>query len=117
MMRTTIEIPSPEDVYKNAIDHGWYEGQDIYDLNFLPMKLSLIHAEVSEALEAYRQHGLAGIDGPMKPGSDSIPEELADIVIRVLDICGSYGIDIEAAIMAKYAYNLTRPYKHGGKVI
>lgn len=116
-MSWTIEIPSPEAVYKNAIDHGWYEGQNIYETNFLPMKLALLHAEVSEVLEAYRQYGLLGLDRPINPGSGSIPEEFADIVIRVLDICGSYGIDIEAAIKAKYAYNLTRPYNHGGKII
>lgn len=46
-----------------------------------------------------------------------IPSEMADIIIRVLDICGFYGIDIEQAVRVKMAYNDTRPYRHGGKVL
>lgn len=46
---------------------------------------------------------------------EGIPSELADVVIRVMDICEHYGIDFEAAIAEKHAYNLTRPYRRGGK--
>ncbi len=46
---------------------------------------------------------------------EGIPSELADVVIRVFDMCGYYGIDLEAAIKEKMAYNKTRPFKHGGK--
>lgn len=48
---------------------------------------------------------------------EGIPSELADVIIRVLDMAEHYGIDIEAALKEKHAYNLTRPYKHGGKVM
>ena len=48
---------------------------------------------------------------------EGIPSELADIVIRVADLCGYYGIDLEAAITEKMEYNKSRPYKHGNKVI
>jgi NTP pyrophosphatase (non-canonical NTP hydrolase) len=48
---------------------------------------------------------------------EGIPSELADIVIRVLDIAARKGIDIEKAILEKHEYNKTRPYKHGGKKI
>lgn len=41
--------------------------------------------------------------------------ELADIVIRVADLCGLYGIDLEEALQKKMAYNRTRSYRHGGK--
>lgn len=44
-----------------------------------------------------------------------IPIELADVIIRVLDIAGWYGIDIEKAVAEKMAHNTTRPYRHGGK--
>ena len=32
---------------------------------------------------------------------------------RKLDLCGHLGIDLEAAIDLKMAYNETRPFKHG----
>lgn len=49
----------------------------------------------------------------LKP--EGIPSELADIIIRVLDICAHHGIDIEQAIEDKMAFNAHRPYRHGGK--
>lgn len=44
-----------------------------------------------------------------------IPTELADIIIRVLDLAGKEGIDIQAAVEEKMAFNATRPHRHGGK--
>lgn len=44
-----------------------------------------------------------------------IPSELADIVIRVADLSGRHGIDLERAIKEKMAYNATRSHRHGGK--
>jgi NTP pyrophosphatase (non-canonical NTP hydrolase) len=44
-----------------------------------------------------------------------IPSELADIIIRVLDICGAYGVDIDAAVESKMEFNETREVRHGGK--
>lgn len=49
----------------------------------------------------------------LKP--EGIPTELADIIIRVLDICGANNIDIQGALDEKMEYNMTRPYRHGGK--
>ena len=46
---------------------------------------------------------------------EGIPIELADVIIRVLDMACDLGIDIEAAVEAKMAYNATRPHMHGGK--
>ena len=47
---------------------------------------------------------------------EGVPIELADLIIRVLDTCEQYGIDIEAAIEMKIKYNETREYRHGGKL-
>lgn len=79
-------------------------------------RVALIHSEVSEALEAYRfyadpNHSWHREDG--KP--EGVPSELADVVIRIADMCGLYGIDLEKAIIEKAAYNRTRPFRHGGK--
>lgn len=46
---------------------------------------------------------------------EGVAVELADAVIRIADLCGHMGIDLEAAIDLKMAYNETRPFKHGKK--
>ena len=46
---------------------------------------------------------------------EGAPSELADIVIRVMDLCEHYGIDLEKVMEEKHKYNMERPYKHGGK--
>lgn len=87
------------EVHKNAVEHGWWEGERTF-----PEIVALIHSEVSEALEEYR-------DG--KP--EGIAAELADVIIRVLDYCAYAGIDIENVLEVKHEYNKSRPYRHGGK--
>jgi NTP pyrophosphatase (non-canonical NTP hydrolase) len=67
--------------------------------------IALMHSELSEALEAMRNH---------KPQED-IAEELADCCIRIFDYCGARGIDLEKTLRKKIAYNKTRPYRHGKK--
>ena len=44
---------------------------------------------------------------------DSLEDELADAVIRIADMCGYLGIDLEKHIELKMKYNATREYKHG----
>lgn len=70
----------------------------------VPAILALIHSEVSEALEAFR-----------KDDKENFIEELADVVIRVLDCTGGLGMDIDTAIQEKLEKNRHRGYRHGGK--
>lgn len=96
--------------------------------------IALCHSELSEALEEYRvghsisepscdcdrhdcfRAGRGCQDCPeLRP--EGIPIELADVIIRIADMCGHYGIDLESAIKQKMEYNKGRPYRHGGKVI
>jgi NTP pyrophosphatase (non-canonical NTP hydrolase) len=70
----------------------------------IPAKLALITSEVSEALEAYRKDDAA-----------NFAEELADTLIRVLDLAIGLGIDLDSAVGAKLAKNKQRGYRHGGK--
>ena len=79
----------------------------------IPEKLCLIHSEVSEALEDYRDGNLqADYEGSKPVG---FPSEMADILIRVFDLAGALGIDLDKAVAEKMAYNRTRPHRHGGK--
>ena len=76
----------------------------------------LITTEVAEVMEEYRKgKGFTETYTDEKGKMCGIPSELADIVIRVMDLCGYYGIDLEQAIKEKHEYNKSRPYKHGGK--
>ncbi|MEN6441366.1 MAG: MazG-like family protein, partial [Syntrophobacter sp.] len=84
-----------------AKEHGWWDVP-----KSVPELLCLVHSEVSEALEAYRIQD-----------KENFAEELADIIIRVLDMSEGLGVDIQAAVIAKMGKNKNRPYKHGGKLI
>lgn len=67
--------------------------------------LMLIVSELGEALEAHRK-------GDMK----NFAEELADVAIRLGDLCGGLDIDLEWEIIQKMEYNQTRPRLHGKDV-
>lgn len=99
-----------EEVHKIAVDHGWWEGErNTGEL------LALIHSEVSEALEDWREGHMSLYHEEILRKPCGFPSELADIIIRVLDLCAQLGIDIDAVVREKIEYNRTRPYRHGGK--
>ncbi len=101
-----------KEVHENAVAHGWYDGGE---KNFGEL-LMLITTEAAEVMEEYRKgKGFKETYTDEKGKMCGIPSELADIVIRVMDLCGYYGIDLEQAIKEKHEYNKSRPYKHGGK--
>ena len=101
------------EAHANAVAHGFWEE----DRPFAE-QIALMHSELSEALEEYRDgHGMQEVYWPHpfnKP--EGIPIELADVIIRICDTCGKYRIDLEEAIRLKMEYNKTRPYKHGKKI-
>jgi NTP pyrophosphatase (non-canonical NTP hydrolase) len=94
-------------VHRTAVEHGWWERE-----RTIGEALMLVVTEVAEAMEAYRDG-----DPPSEKldGYGRIEEELADAIIRILDLAGGMGWEIEGALRAKMAYNERRPYRHGGK--
>ena len=98
-----IEIVSPKEIHDLAIEKGWYIQE-----RPVPELLCLIHSEISEALEAYRNHTPEGDKG-------CISEELADAIIRIFDMAEELKIDIIEAVKKKHEFNKTRPYRHGNK--
>ncbi len=104
-----------EQINDNARNKGWWdEPRTTGDI------LMLCTCELAEAMEELRNgHRTTEVyyneDNPEKP--EGIPIELADTIIRILDFCSQRGIDIDSAIKVKMAFNETRPYKHGGKVL
>lgn len=106
----TFEIvfnATADEVHKTAKEKGWWDSER----NDGEM-LCLIHSEISEALEALR----AG-----NPADDKIPEflgteaELADVIIRIMDMAKARGWRVGEAVTAKMAMNKTRERMHGGK--
>lgn len=123
--------------YNQAADKGFHEN----DADNNPAeRLALIASEVFEAFEDVRAgrpldknyytydgdeyvwdeenaewwtnegYVLTEVNAPKPEG---VPSELADVLIRVLDLSVEWGIDIEAAVEEKLAYNATRGFKHG----
>ena len=109
--RMTINEMQKE-IHRNAIEHGWYEEPRTFG-----ELIALCHCELSEALEEHR-NGIKPKEVYHEHGKPcGIPTELADVVIRIMDMCEYYGIDLEDAILEKHGFNKTRSYKHGGKHI
>jgi len=104
-----------KEVHANAKEKGWWlEGDD--DVNNIPEKLMLVVSEISEALEEYRNHKIPDgiyMDHSTKPEGFGV--ELADAIIRILDLAEYLEIDMQECIEIKMDYNKRRALRHGGK--
>lgn len=121
------------EVHALSREKGWHDVE-----TSLVERMALVITEVSEAIEEVRDCSPAiyqkvKSDNPMigehisisptnpKWDSGRKPEgvaiELADTVIRIMDIFESQGWSLEDAIRIKHTYNKTRPYRHGNKLL
>lgn len=77
-------------------------------------KLMLVSDELSEAHEFARDGNFEDFSsGPDGSKPDGFPIEIADAIIRLLDIAAGFDIDIAEMIRWKMRYNESRPVRHG----
>lgn len=109
-------------LHKDAKANGWHDNPNA-ETAYVAKTVANLHGEVSELWESYRNASFRGLcdkaDDMQQNGIDPLTcceEEMADIIIRVLDSCGRLGINIGRSVKSKAAYNRTRSYRHGGKL-
>lgn len=80
-------------------------------------KLLLVTSELTEAMEELRSgHKVDEIYTGDKGKPEGFGVEIADAVIRLFDIAGGVGIDLDALISQKMGYNIaSRGHLHGRK--
>lgn len=94
-------------LHETAIEKGFWDGEIGYDK--IGNKLALVHSEVTEVLEAIRKN----------KGSEEVVEEMADILIRLLDIyaamrnTGDLIHSFDEVLNKKININKERPKLHG----
>ena len=97
------------ELHKVSKDNGFWDREQKPALG---SSLMLIVSELCELLEEDRN----GARDQVSEKIDCITrfeEELADTIIRCLDLAAAYKLDIDLAIKAKTTYNKARAYRHG----
>ena len=104
-------------IHQGNVDAGWWTDLDTlqslveecrirtrFGKALVAEKLVLIHSEVSEAMEASRKN----LMDDKLIHRKGVEVELADAVIRILDLAGALNLDLAGAIQEKLMYNSTR---------
>jgi NTP pyrophosphatase (non-canonical NTP hydrolase) len=94
------------EIHETAVSKGWWdEPREVGTL------IALIHSELSEGLEAARED----LPDDKLPDFSGLEVELADAIIRILDMAAAMELQVVEAMMEKVKLNKTRAYRHGGK--
>lgn len=117
-------------IHDNAKAKGFYDTEQVFNIG---EKLALVTSELMEALEADRsgkyvfKPSLPEIEKAIDVNEElfncqfesyvknTFEDELADSLIRILDLCGALNIDIDKHVQLKMLYNSKRPVRHGKK--
>jgi hypothetical protein len=104
--------------YMTAFEHGFHAQGERIEID---QKLLLAIGELIEAQneirsghspqEVYYHPGPTGWPPSEKPEGFGI--ELADAVIRIMDLAEVLNLDLQSLMAVKMNYNEGRPYKHG----
>jgi hypothetical protein len=92
--------------HQNAVEHGFYE----HEFN-LGEKLMLTITELAEGYEGVRKN-IGHLPDEHCPEYTNEEIELADSIIRLLDLAEYRKLRLAGAVLCKMDYNATRPYKH-----
>ena len=87
-----------------AREAGWWDSRNLDDPQTIPACLCLVHSEISEAMEGARKNRM---DDHL-PHRKALEVELADAMIRILDLAGAYQLDLGCALVEKLVYNTQR---------
>lgn len=93
-----------DDAHEASCKGGWWDEASRSNPMVVPAKLCLIHSEISEAMEGHRK----GLNDDHLPHRLMVEVELADTLLRIFDIAGFLGLDLEGAYQEKKAYNARR---------
>jgi NTP pyrophosphatase (non-canonical NTP hydrolase) len=96
-----------EQLHKTAVDKGFWS-EEVNDI-FITKQLMMIVSEAVEVMEAIRK----------SHGPEAVADEMADIIIRTLDLYAGLreyeyvNMDLQVALNNKTSINKSRPEKHG----
>ncbi len=107
IMFTTLQ----EQVHENAVNHGFWDDVNQHSIGCM---IALAHSELSEFLEADRSDNPTRRDGRVR-SHENRTIELADTVIRCMDIAEQLGLPLAQGIIEKMRVNASRPHRHGKK--
>ena len=105
------------------IKNGWHDYFNGLDLNstealdHIITKLALIVTEVAEGIEELRNGHGPGETYYVNGKMEGLPSELADVLIRVLDLAALIKIYLSHTVVEKLEFNATRGKHHGGKKV